>query len=252
MKRSGSNHERIPLETAELPWEKIEKSASLLREASSSSSHLSAATAAAARSLWSRLFFQWFTPVLEQGHAAQKLQPDDLERVPFPADCQTAHVYDAFARHWHYELEQHASNPSLVRALVRAFGRDYAVAGCLKLLHDLCLFVGPTVLHGMIVFLRDETAPLSTGLWWTLAVTASQTSMSLLVRHYFFRCYATGLRLRTAVTVAVYRKALRLAAVERQTKTLGEITNLMSVDAQRLQGTCMCVRQTCLSFLFWI
>jgi ATP-binding cassette subfamily C (CFTR/MRP) protein 1 len=35
--------------------------------------------------------------------------------------------------------------------------------------------------------------------------------------------------------VAVYRKALVLSAGERQTRTLGEITNLMSIDAQRLQ-----------------
>ena len=83
-------------------------------------------------------------------------------------------------------------------------------------------------------------------------MTASQTGMSLFVRHYFFRCYATGLRLRTAVTVAVYRKALRLAAVERQTKTLGEITNLMSVDAQRLQGMCCVCACVCVPFWFWI
>ena len=35
--------------------------------------------------------------------------------------------------------------------------------------------------------------------------------------------------------MAIYRKALFLSAGERQSRTLGEITNLMSIDAQRLQ-----------------
>ena len=60
--------------------------------------------------------------------------------------------------------------------------------------------------------------------------------MSLCLRQYFFQCYLTGLRLRTAVIMAVYKKSLVLAASERNSRTTGEITNLMSVDAERLQN----------------
>jgi len=51
------------------------------------------------------------------------------------------------------------------------------------------------------------------------------------------QCYTTGLRIRSAIVTIVYRKALLLSSSERQTRTLGEITNLTSIDAQRLQGT---------------
>jgi len=37
--------------------------------------------------------------------------------------------------------------------------------------------------------------------------------------------------------MSVYRKALKLSASERHVRSLGEITNLTSIDAQRLQGT---------------
>jgi ATP-binding cassette, subfamily C (CFTR/MRP), member 1 len=59
--------------------------------------------------------------------------------------------------------------------------------------------------------------------------------MSFCLRHYFFKCYKFGLMIRTAVVVAVYKKALDLSAGERHVRSLGEITNLMSIDAQRLQ-----------------
>ena len=40
--------------------------------------------------------------------------------------------------------------------------------------------------------------------------------------------------MRNATVSAVYRKSLRLSSRARQTFTTGEITNLMSVDSQRL------------------
>ena len=99
----------------------------------------------------------------------------------------------------------------------------------------MLIFVGPQVLNGLISFFRKDYAPLSEGLWLTLAVTCSQLTMSLCLRQYFFRCFKTGLQLRSAVVIAVYKKGLVLSSAERQLRSSGEITNLMSVDAQRLQ-----------------
>jgi ABC-type multidrug transport system fused ATPase/permease subunit len=76
---------------------------------------------------------------------------------------------------------------------------------------------------------------MSTGLTLTLLVTLSQLTMSLCLRQYFYQCYVTGLRLRTSVITSVYAKSLVLSSSARLASTTGEITNLMSTDAQRLQ-----------------
>jgi ATP-binding cassette subfamily C (CFTR/MRP) protein 1 len=188
------------------------------------------------RSLWSRLIFSWFTPILHKGNEKKKLDQEDLALIPLPPDCSTENVSNEFDKYWSAEMK--LENPSLLRALFRAFGAEFVRAGFLKLVHDLSIFVGPQVLHAIIVFLRNPNAPLWHGLALTAAVTISQLTMSFCLRHYFFKLYGTGLRVRTAIVVAVYRKALVLSSGERQTRTLGEITNLMSIDAQRLQGTC--------------
>ena len=44
-----------------------------------------------------------------------------------------------------------------------------------------------------------------------------------------------GMRLRSAVTTSVYTKALSLSTAAMSERTTGEISNLMSVDASRLQ-----------------
>ena len=141
------------------------------------------------------------------------------------------------------------TQPSLARALAWAFGKEFAKAGLLKLCHDLLIFVGPYVLNELIIFLRDESAPLSRGLYLTSAVTISQLLMSFCLRHYFFRCYLVGLRARTALVVAIYRKALVLSASERQKRSAGEIVNLLSTDAQRIQSLMTYLHATWYSFL---
>jgi ATP-binding cassette, subfamily C (CFTR/MRP), member 1 len=111
------------------------------------------------------------------------------------------------------------------------------------------VFVGPNVLHAMINYLRSPDDPMWHGIALAAIVTASQLAMSLCLRHYFFKCYTTGLRIRTAVVVAVYQKALQLSALERQRRTAGEITNLSSIDAQRLQGEQIFNRPRTMMFL---
>jgi ABC-type multidrug transport system fused ATPase/permease subunit len=198
--------------------------------------------------LWSKLVFAWMIPLLSLGNEKKNMDPEDLNLVPLPHECETDFISEAFERCWKEELVR--SNPSLIRALFRAFGWDFAVGGfCLKAIHDCCIFVGPQVLNSMIFFLKDADAPISTGLWLTAAVTLSQLTMSFCLRHYFFKCYLFGLRIRTAVVVAIYKKALVLSTGERQTRTLGEITNLMSIDAQRLQDLTTYLHAIWYSFL---
>jgi hypothetical protein len=199
---------------------------------------------------WSKLTFGWMEPLMRLGNAKKKLDPDDITHIPLPQDCQTEYISAAFEESWKEELKRVKSNsnksnsrkgsldqqPSVMRALFRAFGADYLIGGfILKFIHDSCIFVGPQVLNAMIIFLGTPDAPLSRGLWLTLAVTLSQVCMSFCLRHYFFKCYKFGLMIRTAVVVAVYQKALVLSAGERHARSLGEITNLISIDAQRLQ-----------------
>jgi len=191
--------------------------------------------------LWSKLTFGWMAPLMRLGNEKKKLDPEDIAKLPLPHDSRTDSLRGTFEDVWAEEIAKAKarggnSQPSLMMALARAFGFDCIVNGfILKFIHDSCVFVGPQVLNKMILFLGSDDKPLSYGLGLTLAVTISQLTMSFCLRHYFFKCYKFGLKVRTAVMVSVYEKALVLSAGERHTRSLGEITNLMSVDAQRLQ-----------------
>lgn len=185
-------------------------------------------------SFLSKLTFGWMEPLLQLGNVKQSLDPEDINRLPLPVQSRSDYLRKTFNKHWKSEIT--SGRKSLMMALAKAYGFDCIVGGfILKFVHDSCVFVGPNVLNKMILFLESDEYPLSYGLMLTFLVTLSQLTMSFCLRHYFMKCYKFGLKIRTGVNIAVYEKALRLSAGERYSRSLGEITNLMSVDAQRLQ-----------------
>lgn len=67
-------------------------------------------------------------------------------------------------------------------------------------------------------------------------MTCSQITISICLRHYFYKCTCAGLRIRTAVIIAIYKKSLVLSLKERHRRGgPGQITTLIGIDAQRLQ-----------------
>jgi ABC-type multidrug transport system fused ATPase/permease subunit len=199
-------------------------------------------------SIWSQLIFGWLDPLLEHGNFKNQLDPEDLELSPLASEDSTSHVMKVFQEAWDKEQNQKDHRPpSLTRALFVAFGWDFIKAGFLKVINDCLQFVGPQVLNGMVQYIRDPDAPLWHGLGLTATVTLAQIIMSLCLRHYFFILYRVGLRIRTAVVISVYTKSLALGS--RHDKSVGQITNLMSVDASRLQSTVVYLHAIWYSFL---
>ncbi|KAL4118719.1 hypothetical protein PRIC2_011044 [Phytophthora ramorum] len=180
----------------------------------------------------SSALFSWVTPLMELGNQ-RPLEHDDLYLLD-PAN--RAHdVSTEFQEAWRKQCSKPSGKPSLAWALASCFGGQIAKAGLLKLVHDSLQFVAPMLIKEIIAYLQNPEAPLSEGLVYAAIVFVSGVMQSFLLRNYFFHCFESGMRVRSAICTAVYSKSLVLSAAARQKKTTGEITNLMSIDAQRLQ-----------------
>ncbi|XP_023932340.1 canalicular multispecific organic anion transporter 2 [Lingula anatina] len=109
------------------------------------------------------------------------------------------------------------------------------MAALLRLLFDAVTFVNPMLLSLLITFV--ETGDPLTWRGYLLAVAMFLVSMirSLLNQNYNRICLRVGLRARSAIIATVYRKSLKLSNAARKKSTVGEIVNLMSVDAQKMQ-----------------
>ncbi|XP_038183485.1 multidrug resistance-associated protein 1 isoform X3 [Arvicola amphibius] len=128
---------------------------------------------------------------------------------------------------------QQDKEPSLFKVLYKTFGPYFLMSFLFKALHDLMMFAGPEILKLIINFVNDREAPDWQGYFYTALLFISSCLQTLVLHQYFHICFISGMRIKTAVVGAVYRKALVITNSARKSSTVGEIVNLMSVDAQR-------------------
>ncbi|XP_075034070.1 ATP-binding cassette sub-family C member 3 isoform X2 [Mixophyes fleayi] len=127
------------------------------------------------------------------------------------------------------------AEPSFLKVLIKAFGPYFLIGSIFKLFQDLLSFVNPQLLSILIMFTKDKTSPS----WWGFSIAVlmfiSSIAQTLILHQHFQYCFVTGMRLRSAITGIIYRKSLVITNAAKRSSTVGEVVNLMSVDAQRFQ-----------------
>ncbi|CAB3223722.1 unnamed protein product [Arctia plantaginis] len=201
----------------------------------------------------SRLTFSWFDPLALTGFK-RSLTEDDLWALN-PPDSSTE-VVPKFDKYWERSLqkreilngtkatyritsasvnfkpESEKKPASILPALCLAFGGQFLFGSLLKLFNDILMFLSPQLLRLLINFVRTDQA-LWKGYLFAVGLFVCAMVQTMLLAHYFTRMYLVGMRIRTALTSSIYRKSLRMSNSARKESTVGEIVNLMSVDAQR-------------------
>ncbi|XP_044597665.1 multidrug resistance-associated protein 1 isoform X5 [Cotesia glomerata] len=122
---------------------------------------------------------------------------------------------------------------SVIIPLYRIFGPTFFFGALLKLSQDIMTFISPQVLGLLINFINSKDEAQWKGYFYSVLLLLTATFQTLVLSQYFNRMFIVGMRMRTALVAAIYRKALRMSNAARKESTVGEIVNLMSVDAQR-------------------
>ncbi|XP_049281512.1 multidrug resistance-associated protein 1-like isoform X1 [Anopheles funestus] len=124
------------------------------------------------------------------------------------------------------------SNGSVLYAMVRAYGGPFWFAGMLQLAISGLQFGSPYLLRElMAVIALDE--PLWKGFLLTFGLFGASLLLGLFNGQYLYYTFLCGFRIRTGLISAIYRKALRISSAAKKDTTVGEIVNLMAVDAQK-------------------
>ncbi|XP_077478235.1 multidrug resistance-associated protein 1-like [Stigmatopora argus] len=122
----------------------------------------------------------------------------------------------------------------LLRAVARCFGPYFLRGIFFLLLHDAFMFAVPQVLSLLLAFMRNPDEAAWKGFLFAGLLFLLSCLQSLLNHQYMYRCFTLGMRLKSAVAGLVYRKCLVMSSGARRQCTVGEIVNLISVDAQKL------------------
>ncbi|KAG1838637.1 P-loop containing nucleoside triphosphate hydrolase protein [Suillus subalutaceus] len=187
-------------------------------------------------SIWS---FAWLTPLMQKG-SKEFITENDLPAL-LPRDES-----ENLGNDLQSALDKHSS---VWLALFLSYGGPYMGAAFLKLLQDSLAFLQPQLLRWLLAYISNYQStkgaanilvgpsPLE---GYIVAIIMFVTSMaqSVVLHQYFQICFETGMRVRAGLVTAIYKKSLVLSSDERGSRASGDIVNLMSVDATRLQDLC--------------
>ncbi|XP_076338372.1 multidrug-Resistance like Protein 1 isoform X1 [Tachypleus tridentatus] len=205
-------------------------------------------------SFLSKLLFSWFTKLAIVGWKRSlvysdlwSLNHEDKTENVLPifdkfwqehlSKCQFLSRSAAYSRRKDDEVnfshhDKKKNKPNIVVALCKTFGPFFMSGAVFKLIHDVLQFVTPKLLKLLIGFVSNNE-PLWKGMFYAVLMFVATTIQSITLSVYFHRMYIVGMRIRTALISVIYRKALVMSNSARKELTMGEIVNLMSVDAQR-------------------
>ncbi|XP_037804336.1 multidrug resistance-associated protein 1-like [Penaeus monodon] len=198
-----------------------------------------------------RLFFFWSGSIVWRGWRRPLTSEDLWDLVPENTTSTLGAQWEAATRikSWptkekdkHGEI-QFTSLPSsesqtpILLSLWRMFGKPFILLGAIYLLAEGSRFVTPQVLSLVITFMADEKQPPWHGYLYAVSLFLSCIVSTLLRNKFYFKITVLSVRVRSVIMSAVYRKALSLSGAARRDSTLGEIVNLMAVDAQCVGDT---------------
>ena len=183
----------------------------------------------------SQFFVAWANPLINLARVRQVVE-DDVWDSPSKENVK---VYtDIFWQSWATEQAAAATegrDASLIKALYRSkFGRDFMVAGVFQFVFMCSQIAQPFLVSELVYFIAAQSTNTKYGIGIALALFAVSLLSSCCLTLAFNLLRRTGVAIRCAIMMVVYEHSLRLTSGARLQNTVGQITNLMAIDAEKL------------------
>ncbi|KAK8608369.1 hypothetical protein V6N13_023795 [Hibiscus sabdariffa] len=185
-------------------------------------------------SFLSKLTFSWINPLFSLGYS--KILT--LEDIPSLADEDEASLaYERFAQAWTSLVRENSLSNSknlVLRALAKVYFKENVSIAICAFLRGVSVVSLPLLLYAFINYSNHSEGNRYEGLTILGCLVILKVVESLSQRHWYFSSRRLGMRMRSALMVAVYQKQLKLSCIGRRSHSTGEIVNYIAVDAYRL------------------
>ena len=139
-----------------------------------------------------RSFFTWVNPIVKLA-SNKVLSQEDLPDI-MDTDKSNAQRLQ-FKKEWDKLLKTRGDKATIVDVLKKVYGRPFAIAGIVKLWHDILQYLAPVLLSMIIGFIEDGgTAVISifgwnapAGLVYVFLLFLGQIVQNFFLNNYFHR-----------------------------------------------------------------
>uniref|UniRef100_A0A8C7TRQ2 Multidrug resistance-associated protein 4 n=1 Tax=Oncorhynchus mykiss TaxID=8022 RepID=A0A8C7TRQ2_ONCMY len=179
----------------------------------------------------------WVTPLFSIGKK-RRLEEDDMYQV-LPDDASQV-LGEELQRHWDKEVRMAARElrmPKLTKAIVKCYGKPYAVLGIFSFTVEVIKVIQPVFLGKLIRYFEkydpDDMDALYEAFGYAAGISLSTVALTVLQIHYYYHVQRTGMKIRVAMCHMIYKKALCLSSAAMGKTTTGQMVNLLSNDVNK-------------------
>ncbi|KAI8810177.1 P-loop containing nucleoside triphosphate hydrolase protein, partial [Cladochytrium replicatum] len=137
---------------------------------------------------------------------------------------------------WSDEVKEHQSNPSLLRALFKAFGKTYMLLSLWKISWGAFAWLGAYYVLRNLIRWTEGLEDAWQGHVWALVLFFCSMLGAISYHQMLTQCLRIAVQSRSALLVLIYRKSLRLSYVK---GGIGDIVNLISNECNRIAEMCV-------------
>jgi ABC-type bacteriocin/lantibiotic exporter with double-glycine peptidase domain len=181
-----------------------------------------------------KIMVSWVNPLIETANTRQLNEKD----VPNTPKKQSVVKNLEIVRDSWYEEKVQAvieqREASLSTALARGFKNNLVRAGIYQTVFMVSQLAQPFLVGELVNFVAtgDGGASVGLGLAFGLACISGISSFSITMA--FLTLRNLGISIRSGMMMLIYEHALKLTSNSKQKNTVGQMTNLMAIDAEKL------------------
>ncbi|XWS61274.1 hypothetical protein CRYUN_Cryun07bG0112200 [Craigia yunnanensis] len=181
---------------------------------------------------FSKFSFWWLNPLMKKGRK-KTLQDEDIPKLREAERAESCYLL--FLEQLNKQKQaKPSSQPSILKTIILCHRREIFVSGFFALLKILTVSSGPLLLNAFILVAEGKGSFKYEGYLLAISLFLAKSLESLSQRQWYFRTRLIGLKVRSLLTAAIYKKQLRLSNAARLMHSSGEITNYVTVDAYRI------------------
>lgn len=177
--------------------------------------------------IFSKITFWWLNSLMKRG-TEKTLEDKD---IPNLGESDTAEAcYTSFVE----QLNRQENKTLILRTIVLCHWKDIVKSGSFAMMKILTVSAGPLLLNAFINVAEGKERFKYEGYFLALLLFICKSLESVSQRQWYFRSRLIGLKVRSLLSAAIYKKQLRLSNSSRMVHSGGEIMNYVTVDAYRI------------------
>ncbi|XP_010468340.1 PREDICTED: ABC transporter C family member 8-like [Camelina sativa] len=120
------------------------------------------------------------------------------------------------------------------RAVAKVYFKENIFIAVCAFFRTVAVVSLPLMLYVFVDYANSDHRDLRNGFFNLACLVMLKLVESLSMRHWYFASRRSGMRIRSALMVAAYKKQLKLSSLGRKRHSSGEIVNYIAVDAYRM------------------